>query len=480
VLGLAGAVLGLLIARAGTAWFNAALATQEVPFWLVARLDPAVVLFVVGLTILATLLAGTVPAFRAASTDVSEILNDEARGSSGMRLGRISKGLVVAEIALSCGLLVAAGLMIKTVVNIARFDPGFTSENVFTARLGLFEADYPTPTAQWQFYEELMRRLENRPGVRSVAFTSDLPMRGAQMRPLSVDGVAYPSEQDHPLARRVVITPRYFETFDVQPVLGRVFTDADGVGSLPVAIVNERFVERFLPDEDPVGRRIRLGDGEGEPWRTIVGVVPDMHLGGADNALDPRHEGVYLPLEQNVINFMSLVVRTEQAPMTYTTIIQDEINAIDSGLPIYWVRSLDDQYTLDTWFYRAFGTLFMAFGFAALALATIGLYGVMSFSASNRTREIGVRMALGAHRRDVLMLIMRQGAVQVAVGLAIGLGLALLLSQGLGVLLFGVEPWDPVIFAAVVLTLGLAAFAACVMPGRRATKVDPIQALRYD
>jgi len=480
VLGLAGAVLGLLIARAGTAWFNAALATQEAPFWLVASLDPAVVLFVVGLTILATLLAGTVPAFRAASTDVSEILNDEARGSSGMRLGRISKGLVVAEIALSCGLLVAAGLMIKTVVNVARFDPGFTSENVFTARLGLFEADYPTPTAQWQFYEELVRGLERRPGVRSVAFTSDLPMRGAQMRPLSVDGVAYPSEQDHPLARRVVITPRYFETFDVQPVRGRVFTDADGVGSLPVAIVNERFVERFLPNEDPVGRRIRLGDGEEEPWRTIVGVVPDMHLGGTGNALDPRHEGVYVPLEQNVINFMSLVVRTEQAPMTYTTIIQDEINAIDSGLPIYWVRSLDDQYALDTWFYRAFGTLFMAFGFAALALATIGLYGVMSFSASNRTREIGVRMALGAHRRDVLMLIMRQGAVQVAVGLAIGLGLAALLSQGLGILLFGVEPWDPVIFTAVVLTLGLAAFAACAMPGRRATKVDPIQALRYD
>jgi ABC-type antimicrobial peptide transport system permease subunit len=211
-----------------------------------------------------------------------------------------------------------------------------------------------------------------------------------------------------------------------------------------------------------------------------VGVVPDLHLGGAIGGFNPRNEGVYIPLSQNVINFMSLVVRTEQAPMTYTATIQREVNQLDPALPLYWVRSLTDQFALDTWFYRAFGTLFVAFGFAALAIATIGLYGIMSFSARNRIREIGVRMALGASARTVTAMIVRQGAWQLVGGLAAGLAIAALLSRGLGILLFGVEPWDPIIFAAVVLTLALTGLAACFIPARRAAQVDPVQALRYD
>jgi predicted permease len=387
--------------------------------------------------------------------------------------------LVVAELALSCGLLVAAGLMIRTIVNVANFDYGYNTANIFTARLGLFEKDYPTKTAQWQFYEEAMRRVGSLPGARIAAFTSDMPARGSQMLRLSVDGVAYPIETDHPRARRVVITSRYFDTFDVKPVRGRVFTDADGPDGLPVAIVNERFVRLFLSEGDPIGRRIRLGE-DTEPWRTIVGVVPDMHLGGAIGANNPRHEGVYLPLAQNVINFMTLLARTDPAPMTLASAIQGEINQIDPALPLYWVRSLADQYSLDTWFYRAFGTMFMAFGFAALLLATVGLYGVMSFSVGQRTREIGVRMALGAQARSVLMLVLGQGAVQVGVGLLLGVGIAALLSRGLGILLFGVQPWDPTIFLAVAVTLAAAGMTACLFPARRATRVDPIDALRYE
>jgi ABC-type antimicrobial peptide transport system permease subunit len=189
---------------------------------------------------------------------------------------------------------------------------------------------------------------------------------------------------------------------------------------------------------------------------------------------------VYIPLAQNVINFMSLVVRTEQDPMTQTAMIQDAVSSLDPALPLYWVRSLREQYSLDTWFYRAFGTLFMAFGFAALAMAIIGLYGVMSFSAGNRTREIGLRMALGANTRTVLMLILRQGAFQVGLGLLIGIGLAFLLGQGLGVLLFGVQPWDPAIFASVILTLAVTGVVACFIPAQRATQVDPVDAMRYE
>ena len=189
---------------------------------------------------------------------------------------------------------------------------------------------------------------------------------------------------------------------------------------------------------------------------------------------------MYLPLDQNVINFMSLVVRTERDPMTYASAIQTEVNKVDPTLPLYWVRSLEQQYRLDTWFFRAFGTLFMAFGFAALALAVVGLYGVMSFAVEQRTREIGVRMALGAEARSILRLVLGQGALQLATGVLFGLGFAAVLSRALGILLFGVKPWDPAVFAVVVVTLSLAGFAACVIPATRATRVDPIDALRYE
>jgi len=478
VLSFAGAAVGLLIAKISMDFFNAGLATQELPLWLVAGMDPAVIAFVIGLTFLSAILAGTIPALRASRGNVSEILSDEARGSSGMRVGRVTKGLVVAQIAVSCSLLVGAGLMIRTVLNVSRFDYGFTTENIFSARLGLFQNDYPTESSQLQFYEELERRLAGRPGVRAVAFTSDLPARGGQTRPISIEGATYATDSDHPLAYRVVITPQYFDIVEAAPVRGRGFTSLDGPDSEPVALVTERFVELHLADEDPLGARIRLGDDE--PWRTIVGVVPNLHLGGAVGATDPRHEGVYIPLAQNVINFMSLVVRTDQDPMTQTAMIQEEVSALDPALPLYWVRSLRGQYDLDTWFYRAFGTLFMAFGFAALAMAIIGLYGVMSFSAGNRTREIGLRMALGANTREVLVLILRQGAFQVGLGLLIGVGLAALLGQGLGILLFGVAPWDPTIFGGVILTLALTGILACFIPAQRAARVDPIEAMRHD
>ena len=407
-------------------------------------------------------------------------MNDESRGSSSLRMGRISRALVIGQLAVSCGLLVAAGLMIRTVVNVTRFDYGFRTDNIFTARVGLFEKDYPTPRAQLQFYDGLIARLEGQPGVRAVAFTSDLPGRGTgQMHPLTVDGVAYPTNQDHPLARRIVITPGYFDVVGVKPVRGRGFARTDGPEAAPVAIVNEHFVQLFFKDGDPLGARIKLGPDD-VPWRTIVGVVPDLYLGGAIGALNPRHEGVYIPLAQNVINFMSLTVGTEQAAMTYTATIQDAVHQLDAALPLYWVRSLSDQYSLDTWFYRAFGTLFIAFGIAALAMATIGLYGIMAFSTGSRTREIGVRMALGADARTVMRLILQQGAWQLGAGLLLGLVLAALLSRALGLLLFGVAPWDPVIFAAVIVTLALAGLLACVIPARRATHIDPVRALRYD
>ncbi|MGD9906695.1 MAG: ABC transporter permease [Vicinamibacterales bacterium] len=479
VLAVAGAAVGLVIAGTAIDFFNAGLATNDTPLWLYASMDPMVITFVVGLTLLATLLAGTLPALRATRADVAAIMNDESRGSSSGRVGRLTRGLVVIQLAVSCGLLVAAGLMIRTVLNVSNFDYGFATQNIFTARLGLFENDYPTPQAQWRFYESLLGALEGRPGVRAVAFTSDLPARGGQMQPLTLDGVAYPTAQDHPLVRRIVITPGYFDIVGVAPVRGRGFRATDSADGEPVALVNERFAALHFAGRDPIGARVKLGSDDG-PWRTVVGIVPDLHLGGAIGALNPRHEGVYVPLAQNVINFMSLVVRTDQAAMGYTATIQNEVHRLDPALPLYWVRSLAEQYSLDTWFYRAFGGLFVAFGLAALAMATIGLYGVMAFSTGTRTREIGVRMALGAERGTILGMILRQGAWQVGAGLALGLALAALLARGLGILLFGVRPWDPAVFAAVIVALAAAGALASFIPARRATRVAPVDALRVE
>ena len=259
VLAIVGAGVGLVIAKIGIDFFNASLATQEMPLWFVASLEPGVIAFVVGLTVVSSLLAGTLPALRASNANMAEVMNDEARGSSSMRMGRMSKALVIGQLAVSCGLLVSAGLMIRTVINVTRFDYGFSTSNILTARLGLFEKDYPTRDAQLRFYDELTARLEGRPGIRAVALTSDLPARGGQLQPVTIDGVAYPTPQDHPLARRVVITPGYFDIVGVRPVRGRVFARTDGPDTEPVAIVNERFAELLFPGRDPLGSRAEAG-----------------------------------------------------------------------------------------------------------------------------------------------------------------------------------------------------------------------------
>ena len=481
VLSAVGAVLGLGIAKVGIDYFNGALAVVQTPLWLEIALDPAAVAFVIGLTVLSTLFAGLVPALRASRTDVNEILNDESRGSSGARLGRISHGVVVAEIAISCALLVSAGLMIRTVTNVSQFEYEFDTDNLFTARLGPLDADHPTVQDRRQFYDDLLRRLDDQPGVRSASLTLHLPAVGGQMQPLSVGGVAYATELDHPRVRQVVVSPDFFDALGTAPVRGRVFGRTDTPDTAPVAIVNEQFVALYLDGGDPIGQQIKLGDDE-EPWQTVVGVVQDLNMGGIGGGGGvPQHEGVYVPLAQNVANYVYLFVRTAQDPLTLTSAIQASVGAIDPRLPLYWVRSLNEQYALNVLFFEIFGTLFTAFGVAALLLATIGLYGVMSFSASNRTREIGVRMALGAQSQSVLMLILRRGALHLAIGLFVGLGLAVLLVQGLQAIFFNINPSENAfVFATVVVTLSLAGLTACFVPARRAAHVSPVEALRYE
>ncbi|HEX9727208.1 MAG TPA: ABC transporter permease [Gemmatimonadales bacterium] len=472
-----GAAAGIGLAWVGVRLFNNAIVDTQPPFWIDIRIDTVAVVFVVALSLVATLIAGVLPALRASGANVNEVLKDESRGSSSMRIGRVSKGLVTAEIALSCGLLVAAGLMIKSVVKLRTIDYGFPTE-VLTARVGLFETGYPDQERRVQFFDGLQTRLNGMPGVTAAALGTALPGLGSGGFRFALDGAAYDKDQDYPTARWAAVSPGYFSTFETEVTQGRDFSVQDTENNLPVVVVNESFVKHFFPGESPLGRRIRTGTSETEePWMTIVGVVPDLLMDGIQNE-DP--EGMYVPIAQTDLRFVSLVLRTQGEPMTLASNLRDEVIAIDTDLPLYWVDTLGDRISQANWFYDVFGILFMVFGAAALFLGAVGLYGVMSFSVTSRTQEVGIRMALGAQNRDVVGMIMRQGLWQLGIGLAVGLGIAALLSRGLRIVLFQVEPWDPIMFISVAVTLLAVGLLASFIPARRAARIDPVVALRYD
>jgi len=475
-----GALLGLGLATVGLEMFDRAIRATDPPYWLTFGIDAQVAAVVIALTAAATLLSGLLPALQASGARVGEVLKDESRGASSFRLGRLARTLVVAEIALSCGLLVATGLMVKSVVELRTHDYGFPVDGLFTARIGLFESDYPTPDDRVRFFESLRERIAERPEAQAVALTDSLPVLGSPRTHFALRGEA-PNEDALPRARQVTVSPGFFEAFELRPLAGRTFTAHDRRDSQPVALVNQLFAERYFPGEDPIGRQVRLGraetEGESRPWRTIVGVVPDMALGGPRKE-DP--EGIYVPLAQSDVQFASLVVRTEGDPMALAPAVRQAVGSLDPYLPIYWVRTLTEAIHTQNWFVDVFGTIFGIFGVSGLLLAVIGLYGVMSFSVQRRTHEVGIRMALGADSGKILRLMVRQGAIQVGLGTVLGIGLALALSRGIQILLFGVQPWDPGIFVTIIAVLVVTSLAAAVLPARRAAVVDPAVALRRD
>ncbi|HEX2251637.1 MAG TPA: ABC transporter permease [Thermoanaerobaculia bacterium] len=479
VLSLAGAALGVALAWGGVTAFNSAIAATDPPFWIDIRIALPELAFVVGLALLSSLLAGLAPALQASRVDVNEVLKDESRGSSGLRVGRFSKGLVVAEVALSCGLLVAAGLMIQSVVNLRSLDYGFASDDVFVARVALFENDYPDEASRQRFYEALEERVVGLPGVTAASLTTSAPGLGSWGNRVAIDGRVYARAQDLPFTRYAVVSAGFFETFGAEPVQGRLFDGRDREGAPAVAIANESFVREHLEGIEPLGHRVRLGDGtdEAQPWRTLVGVVPDLAMGGLSD--DDQH-GLYVPLAQSDASFMTLALRTTGDPLALADPVRREVQRIDPNLPLYFVDSLSGLIVQNNWFYSVFGSIFMVFGMAALFLATVGLYGVMSFAVSRRTHEVGIRMALGSRPGAVVRLMFRQGALQLAAGLLIGLGLALALSRALEMILFRVEPWDPAVFFLVAAALATTGALACLLPARRAATVDPSVALHYE
>ena len=481
ILSATGALAGTAIAWGGVRAFDAA--TQEVgkPYYMLFTLDWPILLFIVGITVFTALVAGAAPAFHVLKTEVNATLKDESRGASGILGIRLTRVLVAAEIALSCALLIGAGLMIKSIAKLRTFEYPFRTEQLFTARIGLYDTEYPTREARHRFFTDLRQRLTTIPGAASAALASQLPNDSDGME-VAIAGQTYATAQDYPASRMATITPGFFTTFGVTVVRGRDFAESDNAAGEPVAIVNESFAAEFFPGREALGQRFAepIGRDSLGPWKTIVGIVPDLRMQGFDTDR-PSPRGYYVPLAQRDNRFISLAVHVPAGnALGILSGVRAAVQGLNPNQPIFNVDSMTGLIRQSSWFYVVFGTLFIAFGAAALFMATVGLYGVLSFSVSRRMREMGIRMALGAGPRQVIGLVVRQGGMQLAIGLGIGLLLAFGLTRVIGILMFEVTPGDPLVFSAVVAIIAAVGLLASFVPANKATRAEPVSALRSE
>ena len=473
-----GTVLSIPLALAGVRTFTVLIAERNVPFWVDVVLDHRALLFAAGLTLLAGLASGLVPALQASRARLADVLKDEGRSTS-LRMGWTMRAIAVAEIAVSCALLVGAGLMIQNVRQMSTRTE-FRTSRLFTARLVLNESGYAGNAERVRFVEELLRRLREDPAVLAAAAGSYVPATGSPTSAYAVEGKAYAAEKDYPLAHVASVSTGFFERFGAGILRGRDFGTLDRPGSLPVALVNQSFARESWPGQDPLGRRIRIAlNGRDEPWRTVVGVVPDLameHIATSDEGA-----GFYLPFSQEGSAVVNLVIETRDPdPMTITQRVRDHVAAVDRDLPIYYVYTMERAVEIVGFFPRFFAATFSIFGLCALLLASVGIYGVLALSVQRRTPEIGIRMALGARPGNVLGLVFRQGLTELLFGLGLGLLLAWPTARLLGGVLVGVDPQDPPTFLAVALVLTAVSLLACWFPARRASRTDPVAAIRYD
>jgi predicted permease len=356
----------------------------------------------------------------------------------------------------------------------------FATKNIFTASLSLPAEEYPDITSHIQFYEKLLPELSDIAGVEAAALADGLPASGNGTRVFAVEGQSYGSYDDYPIARKGIVTPGYFETFQTPILQGRVFSTVDLKESLPVVIVNESFVRKFFPESDVLGRRIRVGRPDRpSPWRTIIGVVPDMFMEGMRKFMaGAGPAGFYIPMSHSEVGkFVRIAVRTRGAPMAVTPDVRAAVESLDPNLPIYNVISMQGVIAKETWPYWVFSEMFVVFGFIALFLASVGLYSVMRFAVSRRTKELGIRMAFGANSQSLVRLVMTRGVAQLGVGMTLGIALATSAARPLQFLLYEGDARDPAVFGLVVLSLAVTGLLASFFPARRITRLDPMLAL---
>ncbi|HSF24517.1 MAG TPA: ABC transporter permease, partial [Blastocatellia bacterium] len=478
LLGLISGVIGLVLAWWGMDLLLAAIPI-DIPFWMKFDLDGRVLGFTSACSLLTGFVFGTAPALEASNPDLNETLKEGGRGSAGGGRHRLRSLLVVSEIALSLVLLVGAGLMMRSFISLQSVDAGIKPEGVLTMNVALRGANYREPEKRIAFFSQLIERVKAIPGVQSAGTISGLPLGGSNWgRSLTVEGRPVLSVGEAPSINHCVISPDYFSAMGIAILKGRVFDDRDSREAPKVTIIDERLAREYWPNEDPIGKRIRFGPPEdNEPWHTIVGVVGDVR----HERLDAQtRKSVYLPYVQVPIGGSSIAVRTEGRPENLIAAVRAQVRELDPDLPVTRIMPMTEVVARSVWQPRLYTVLFGVFAAVALILATVGIYGVMSYAVTQRTREIGLRMALGAQRTDVLKLVVGQGILLAAVGVGVGLVAAIALTRLMSTLLFGVTATDPITFAAVSMLLSGVALGACFIPARRAAKVDPMIALRYE
>jgi putative ABC transport system permease protein len=478
-----GGLLGLGLSAFGVHAFD--LATQDVgkPYWIDFAMDWRAFGYFAVISIASGLIFGLVPALRASRTDLNTSLKDGTPGGGG-RGGRLTAALVVLQFALTVVLLAGAGLMIRSFFAVQALNPFVRAESIFTARLQLPEGKgeaYETPRTRQQFMEQLLPELRALPGVTGAAAVNHFPGLGSGARELEFDGRPNPDPKNPPRGSMIVETPGYLATIGVPVLQGRDFTTADGEEGQEVVIVSRTFAARHWPGESALGRRFRWVEGKEKPgpWLTVIGVCADV----VQNAEDPDAAPLFhVPYRQQPWGWVGLLIRTSSDPAALAAPVRATVQKIDQDLPLYDVRTLTGALERQRWFLMVFGTLFLVFAITGLLMAAVGIYAVIAESTARRTREIGIRMALGATAAGVVRLVLSRGLYQLTGGLLLGLGGAygathLLSKSGL---VLAVSPDDPFVFTGITIVLIVIGLVACWLPARRAAHIAPTEALRTE
>jgi putative ABC transport system permease protein len=480
LMAVAGAGLGLLLAEWGielTLYYMPPEVEKFIPAWKHIRLDNDAFFFTVGITLLAGLISGLAPAFQSSKPDINEELKEGGRSSTaGRARQRLRSAFVVVEVALSLVLLVGAGLMAKGVRALLDVNRGLSPEKVLTMRINLPESKYKTPQQQASFYDQVLRRFETIPGAQAAIVTT-VPFGENYNDAISIQGRPARAGELR-LANHETVSSGYFRMMKIPLLQGRLLGEQDGAEAPGVAVISESLAQRYFPGEDPLGKIIKRGQEDSAlPWLTIVGVVGDIKYDAYERKEAPP---LYVSYRQAPDGYSYIAIRTEGEPMAFAAAVRSRIASVDPEQPVFDVQTLEKLISNQVLGLSYVAVLLSVLGIIALILASIGVYSVMAYSVTERTHEIGVRIALGAQRRDVLRLVLGRGVILTSLGLVIGLPLSLALARLVASLFFGVGASDMITFGAVTLLMTVIALLACYVPARQAMSVDPILALRHE
>jgi putative ABC transport system permease protein len=479
MLSLTGGIVGIFVADWSLRFF-VALAPGSIPRLDQVSIDVPVLAFALAVSILSGVIFGLAPALQTRRVDLNSKLKDSDRGNTSSSPRRLRGALIVGEIALSLVLLVGAGVAMRSFIRLRSVDTGFDATNVLALRVGITPAKYNTPEKIVAFRNEFERRVAALPGVKATGLTNSLPpIQNDLNDSFTIEGRPASESVNPPVATVLIVSPGYFKALNIPVLRGRSFTDTDRGGAPRVALINETLARCFFATEDPIGKRLHIGgaDRAGLPWWEIVGVVKDVRYDGLTNLVDPAY---YLPYAQIPEGAVDLVVKTAGSPQSLVASIRQELRAIDPDTPLVRVTTLEERISQAVGEPRFQTLLLSAFSGIALVLAGVGVYGVLSYSVSQRTHEIGVRLSLGAGRHEVLWMVIREGMILAIAGVVAGLIVASAATRPLQGSLFEISAHDPLTFAMVSVVMLGVAFFACFIPALRATRVDPLVALRHE